>query len=151
LKHGSEKGGPTDEDSLLEKLKTSAGRVPDQATAVRMRESHYEAIETSLRNRGDPFGGGDVLTLCSDRASEISIAVGVLPVSLGSGDADHVVTGSGISRQHCRLEKDGPFVKLLDTGSKNGTYLNGRRITSEYLCEGDRVRLGTIEFTVKRR
>lgn len=33
-----------------------------------------------------------------------------------------------ISRYHCQLEIDPPFVKVGDLGSRNGTYLNGKRL-----------------------
>ena len=54
-----------------------------------------------------------------------------------------------ISRHHCVFLVDGSYVGLRDCGSKNGTFLNGDRITGE--CElkaGDLVIVGPLEFEV---
>lgn len=49
-----------------------------------------------------------------------------------------------ISRQHAKiLRKNGRWL-LEDIKSKNGTYLNNRRVTQEELHDGDRIALGTI-------
>jgi DNA-binding winged helix-turn-helix (wHTH) protein len=49
---------------------------------------------------------------------------------------------TGVSRHHARIvvAKDG--VTLEDLGSKNGTYLQQRRITSAPLTDGDQIRIG---------
>lgn len=48
-----------------------------------------------------------------------------------------------VSRRHCRIEPlpQGGY-RVLDLGSKNGSYLNGRQITAMALEFDDRVRLG---------
>ncbi len=55
-----------------------------------------------------------------------------------------------ISKKHCAVfYKDGePFVK--DLGSTNGTFLNDEQVEGERpLVEGDKVRVGPLDFTVK--
>jgi pSer/pThr/pTyr-binding forkhead associated (FHA) protein len=39
-------------------------------------------------------------------------------------DEDHSV----VSRHHCLLDIDPPDIRVQDLGSRNGTYINGRRI-----------------------
>lgn len=60
--------------------------------------------------------------------------------------ADITLDDPGISRRHCeiRVTHDGPHLvaSLRDLGSTNGTFLNGERITTSRLAEGDRVTLG---------
>src|SRR5262245_16278262 len=54
-----------------------------------------------------------------------------------------------ISRHHCAFVVEGTYVAVRDFGSKNGTYVNGARISGE--CElkpGDRVRIGPLEFEI---
>ena len=52
---------------------------------------------------------------------------------------------AGLSRQHLALEKDGDTWVVRDLGSKNGTFVNGIRITSPYpLGKNDRVTAGHI-------
>jgi pSer/pThr/pTyr-binding forkhead associated (FHA) protein len=40
------------------------------------------------------------------------------------------------------LEIDGPFCTVRDVGSRNGTYVNGRRIESQVLADGDTISIG---------
>src|ERR1700678_4275778 len=52
---------------------------------------------------------------------------------------------AGLSRQHLALEKDGDTWLVRDLGSKNGTFVNGVRITSPFpLGKNDRVTAGHI-------
>jgi two-component system, cell cycle response regulator len=51
----------------------------------------------------------------------------------------------GVSRNHARIRRDGPIVQVEDLGSRNGTYLNGERIsTVKRLDEGDKIQIGPI-------
>ncbi len=52
---------------------------------------------------------------------------------------------AGLSRQHLALEKDGDSWTVRDLGSKNGTFVNGIRITTPHaLGKNDRVTAGHI-------
>lgn len=53
----------------------------------------------------------------------------------------------GVSRYHARILVSQGEATLEDLASKNGTYLNGQRITSARLSDGDEIRLGTITLT----
>lgn len=48
----------------------------------------------------------------------------------------------GASREHARIEVDGQAAVLVDLGSANGTYVNGKEIRRAPLKPGDRVRFG---------
>jgi pSer/pThr/pTyr-binding forkhead associated (FHA) protein len=53
----------------------------------------------------------------------------------------------GVSRQHCAFEKRGDAHVVVDLGSSNGTFCNGRRIKEHYLNDGDEVAIG--KFLIK--
>lgn len=65
-------------------------------------------------------------------------------------DATIQIDAPGVSRHHARiLVSDGTAV-LEDAHSKNGTYLNGTRITASVSLEdGNEIRLGTVELTFR--
>lgn len=57
--------------------------------------------------------------------------------------ADLRLDVSGVSRKHARLSmaSDGE-VEVLDLGSRNGTFVNGRRVERASLRDGDELRFG---------
>jgi hypothetical protein len=52
------------------------------------------------------------------------------------------------SRFHCRLEVNPPSVLIVDLGSTNGTKVNGKRVETASLRDGDIVTVGDTAFTV---
>jgi pSer/pThr/pTyr-binding forkhead associated (FHA) protein len=56
---------------------------------------------------------------------------------------------AGVSRYHARILVSKGVATLEDLGSKNGTYLQGQRITSAYLSHGDEIRLGHASLTFR--
>lgn len=60
------------------------------------------------------------------------------------------IDGRGLSRQHARIHVSGGDATLEDLGSKNGTHVNGRRITIPFrLSDGDEIQLGAISLTFR--
>lgn len=53
------------------------------------------------------------------------------------------------SRYHFRLEIKPPVCHLVDLDSKNGTYVNGEKVKSIYLRNGDRITGGQTEIVVR--
>ena len=66
-------------------------------------------------------------------------------VVLGRGEsADSVLEASGVSREHAVLTRQGPVYAVSDTGSRNGTFVNGERIEHAALAVNDVLRLGDL-------
>ena len=57
-------------------------------------------------------------------------------------DNQACIDDDGISRFHARISVDGEKYWVEDLGSSNGTYINGRRVTSCELNNGDTLNLG---------
>jgi pSer/pThr/pTyr-binding forkhead associated (FHA) protein len=54
-----------------------------------------------------------------------------------------------VSRRHCQVLKEADHVAVEDLGSRNGTFVNGKRIdVKTVLHDGDRLRVGSLELTV---
>lgn len=89
------------------------------------------------------------------RVKEIGTArdfEGTCPLVIGRGrDVQLVLSDPEVSRRHARLETQNGTVFLRDLGSSNGTFLNGRRLTSAIeLREGDEVDVGTTRLVVEK-
>lgn len=94
-------------------------------------------------------GQGNVLVYTCDAAQAYLV---------GSGeDCNLCLQGSGISRRHCRIEKQADGWILTDLASTNGVIVNGQRLLGEgpreicaaRLSEGDRLVVGTLQLTVQ--
>ena len=71
------------------------------------------------------------------------------PRTIGRGPrADFVVDTALLSRVHCRLLATQAELTVEDLGSTNGTFVNGHRVSQSPLQNGDRLRLGRLEFDV---
>ncbi len=66
---------------------------------------------------------------------------------IGRGEeCDIVIPHTSISREHARLKKLKPGFVLFDLKSRNGTFVNGRKVVENLLKEGMTVKIGDIEF-----
>ena len=74
-------------------------------------------------------------------------ALGGEPITFGRSDEnDVVIPGDSASRVHAELRlEDGAFV-LEDRGSRNGTWVNGQRVTVQRLEAGDQIAIGDEVF-----
>jgi pSer/pThr/pTyr-binding forkhead associated (FHA) protein len=57
-------------------------------------------------------------------------------------DCDITIDHSLVSREHAEISFYPPEMKIRDLNSTNGTYLNGKRVTSSSLQEGDVISIG---------
>jgi pSer/pThr/pTyr-binding forkhead associated (FHA) protein len=74
------------------------------------------------------------------------------PVTIGRDrEATVFVADAEASRSHARLDAEGGVIFLRDLESRNGTFLNGRRIRSAIeVREGDEIDVGTTRMIVER-
>jgi pSer/pThr/pTyr-binding forkhead associated (FHA) protein len=89
------------------------------------------------------------LTIVHNGNSETRL-VSRLPATLGRGqEADLRLEDPWVSRLHCILnEIDGTLV-VRDLGAKNGTFVNGLRVSDSLLLPGGRLTLGRTSITVQ--
>lgn len=80
-------------------------------------------------------------------------------ITFGRGDGDEMIdlnpygaTNYGVSRRHMLLRPTAANLFLIDLGSTNGTYRNGRSVTAHspsHITDGDNIRLGDFSMTVR--
>ncbi|MCB9831969.1 MAG: FHA domain-containing protein [Planctomycetes bacterium] len=85
-----------------------------------------------------------------DGESEREVALAEQEVTIGrvAKTCDVVIKVPEASRQHCRLKREGSSWFVEDLGSSNGTRVNGRKVTTFELADGDEIQVGkaTIRF-----
>jgi len=73
---------------------------------------------------------------------------------LGRSESCTVVLGvESVSRRHCSILVSGGEVRVLDLGSTNGTWLNGRRLQADEPARievGDRLEIGEVVYKLLR-
>lgn len=69
---------------------------------------------------------------------------------LGKRDGNLILDDPKVSTPHCRFRMENEKFILWDCGSKNGTFINGKRITcATTLQENDLIKIGDISFVIK--
>jgi len=82
--------------------------------------------------------------------TSVSFPLTQFPVALGrEASNDITLSDHSVSRRHARLVLDGEMVQVEDLGSSNGTFVNGNKIASCGLKNGDHLRLGNCSFAVE--
>jgi serine/threonine-protein kinase len=54
-----------------------------------------------------------------------------------------------LGRAHCLVEVNPPLARVVDLGSRSGTFVNGRQVPQAELRDGDEVRAGKTVFRVR--
>ena len=56
-----------------------------------------------------------------------------------------------ISRRHAVIATEGDITRIIDWGSKNGVFVNSKRVSEHFLKNGDIVAIGTAQFRYEER
>ena len=81
-----------------------------------------------------------LLILMTPKGQTTQVPVTEPEMTIGRADRNHVVLASQrVSRFHAALATDGPVVTIRDLGSRNGTFVNGKRIEMQILVNGDNI------------
>jgi len=75
---------------------------------------------------------------------------GVLRIGRGKENS-LVISDARVSRFHCRIEPTEQGWEIVDLGSRNGTFVNGRSVMRKVLLDGDRIEIGGKEFVFRCR
>lgn len=89
------------------------------------------------------LGWRDGVELC------LHLAEGSNPVG-SHPPARHVLPFTGVSRRHAVLLVEGGRVTVIDQESKNGTFLNGRKVRRAELSPEDALAFGPVELRLHR-
>jgi chromosome segregation ATPase len=68
-----------------------------------------------------------------------------------TSENDIQLDAPSISRRHAVVTTDGETTRVIDWGSKNGVFVNSKRITEHFLANGDIVTIGNAHFRYDER
>ena len=81
-----------------------------------------------------------MLILMTPTGQTTQVPVSEPGMTIGRAEHNHVVLASPrVSRFHAKLSTEGPLVILRDLGSRNGTFVNGKRVELQVLAHGDNI------------
>ncbi len=136
--------------------------LPDEDVPRRRVRVHAEILESTHQDQpaheegqtvrlelpaAGALAGRAWITLPASGGKELACPVRRLPFSMGRAlDNDLVLEGRAVSRHHAQLRALHGRPHLLDIGSTNGTFLNGRRVTEAILKDGDTISLGAVRL-----
>jgi ABC-type multidrug transport system ATPase subunit len=129
----------------------SAGPPPDQITVVNAPARTHEVPSTEVTTLATPSGDASNLAtrfvkLLSPRSVPAAKPAGSVTIGRAT-DNDIVIPDVLASRYHATLTLTPLGTEIRDT-SVNGTFVNGTRIGSAILTEGDVVTVGNVDLVV---
>ena len=83
-----------------------------------------------------------IVVLAGSNVGEMYKIAGEEMVLGRGGGADVRLVDEGISRFHCRIRPEDGHVVVEDLQSRNGTFLNGKRVCASKLEDGDKIQIG---------
>ena len=79
--------------------------------------------------------------------------IGEEPITIGRGAQNKIALEEvAVSREHARVTRDLSAAKkyfLVDVGSANGTYVNGKKVARKVLRDDDHIRIGETVLVFK--
>ena len=129
---------------VADRIPASIFLVPRLPQAIRQRLSSN--LSYTCQPEADLFNPRLVAISGSLEGTVRAVKDGVL--SLGRDPSNQVVVGEpAASRKHCTIsEVSAGIFEIADHDSRNGTFLNGVRVSRTPLRHGDKVRIGINEF-----
>ncbi len=125
---------------------TSDSGAPDEVVKTGVRTSTQPLTSDSL-HPVLPTDRPHVLEMVAGPGAPTQFVLEDEEIVIGrSSSADLQVLTKGLSRHHVRLVRNGNEYSCHDPGSRNGTFLNGLRIHSAVLRDGDTLQIGDVVF-----
>lgn len=123
-----------------------------------------EQIEEVIHDIDDRISGQIDLKSPSDRDRVSRVLIGSVEgqelrfplfkdrLTIGRTQQNDIqLKASYISRRHAVVVADGDSTRVIDWGSKNGVFVNSKRVTEHFLRNGDTVTIGTADFRYEER
>jgi pSer/pThr/pTyr-binding forkhead associated (FHA) protein len=101
-------------------------------------------VERSIPEVSAAFAGPWLISL-SDTSEKIDLSLDRMTV--GRWDNCHArINDDSVSSRHAEIVRSGNQWSIGDLASSNGTFVNGKKVTSAILSVGDKIRFGVTEY-----
>jgi diguanylate cyclase (GGDEF)-like protein len=122
---------------IVPKFTDSSSRIPKLWDEEEDPTGITGTIPGNSRAKGQPR-----LTVMTGLMAGMVISLDAEVVIGRSRGVDLRLEDEGVSRRHCRITRRGAAIFVEDAGSKNGTLLNGTKVTTAQIVPGDRLQIG---------
>ncbi|MFA6567527.1 MAG: FHA domain-containing protein [Victivallales bacterium] len=110
-------------------------------------KNRIKGIDDLLESFGQPPSEGDFLLVVMNGKPHSWFPLSSDLINIGREESsDIILEDPKTSRSHCQIRKKGNNWLIEDKKSRNGIFVNGKKITERLLCEGDIIRIGKIEL-----
>jgi hypothetical protein len=139
--------------TLIAEIRAAIGdgaRAPEFIRTVYGYGYAFSGTAVATRRNGSVVGAGDSVFRLLWGHREIALSEG--ENVLGRGAASLVwIDAQEVSRRHARVMVAAGLATLEDLGSKNGTFVNGNRLTAAAVAlrDGDQLRIGNVPMTLR--
>ncbi len=133
--------------NLAAELRAATGEKGRQSRFIRTVHGFGYAFSGEVREEGDPAREVEASFRLLAGEEEFRLREGRTIVGRDRS-AGVFLDDSTVSRRHARLVVDGPRVTIEDLGSKNGTFVSGRKVEGvSALEDGDEIQVGSVFVT----
>ncbi len=106
--------------------------------------------ETVIEEEGLVEGAPALLIIKSGRKSGATFPLRKKVINMGRDSSNEIVIDDPkSSRQHAKIKLEGDNFVIYDLASSNGTFVNGEKITSVKLNDGDEIKIGDTVLAFK--
>jgi len=85
------------------------------------------------------------ITNCKNHIEEITLPEGTHTIGRIL-ESTLRLEGEEVSRTHAKLFVRATQCEIVDENSRNGTFINGKKIKAQYLCNGDMIQIGKFNL-----
>lgn len=135
--------------------------VTQNISPIQQKKIKDDAVKTAtLQNNLDTWASlhlmesGQILPLTDRQEFTLGRISDAQPIMPDIDLTPYQAYASGVSRLHAVLKREGNQVRVMDLGSSNGTYLNGKRLkpnTEQPIQHGDLLSLGKLKIQILLR